>query len=379
MGTYTIYHPGPQAPIYETSDHHANSYCTHLMIDYLKMILLINKHTVNVEFVGTAPRRRRPAQVIEENLPNNESQETSSTDDLNNNIELSHIINLHIPFLNLRIENCPSSLWFILANNETKKFVLFDLQDSPGIAYKMLDHENLVFAFAGQYSFERIYHECSNNRQYIHKFIPFIYTAYYPKLTKNLRNEIQDFRNSIEKLDDRIFFYGNNRDTYVHNDGNGTPQKIREVISILAEKYPDESCVGSWEAKLPLVEFFKKAATHTINLALPGHPWCSREHELWTLGLPVIMYEHTHHMAVPLLPNYHYVAVPGGSRLSIGMAKDPELAADRIIETHREWIKPENRCRLDMVAKNGQTRIDKHANYDTVWNTVLPLLKLGHW
>jgi len=137
--------------------------------------------------------------------------------------------------------------------------------------------------------------------------------------------------------------------------------------------------VGSWEAKLPLTEFFKKAATHTINLALPGHPWCSREHELWTLGLPVIMYEHTHHMAVPLLPNYHYVAVPGGPRLSIGMAKDPELAADRIIETHREWIKPENRWRLNMVAKNGQTRIDKHANYDTVWSTVLPLLKLGHW
>jgi hypothetical protein len=180
-------------------------------------------------------------------------------------------------------------------------------------------------------------------------------------------------------LDDRIFFYGNNRDQYAHSEGNGTPQKIREVISVLAEKYPDESCVGSWESKLPLEDFFKKAATHTINLALPGHPWCSREHELWTLGLPVLMYEHTHHMAVPLLPNYHYVAVPGGPRMSIGMAQDPELAADRIIETHREWIKPENRWRLNMVAKNGQTRIDKHANYDTVWSTVLPLLKLGHW
>jgi len=376
MGKYTIYHPGPpQTRANKINDEIETSYCTHLMIAHLEKMLLRKNHTVDVNFIGSGRARRRILQNIEENRLSHETQETLDADDL----EDSCVSDVHIPSLNLRANRCPNSLWFILANDKTKKFVLFDLQDSPGVAYKILHHENLVFAFTGQYSFERIYHECSNNRQYIYKFIPFIYTAYYPKLTKNLRSEIQDFRNSIKKLDDRIFFYGNNRDSYTHSDRNGTPQKIREVISVLAEKYPDESCVGSWEAKLPLAEFFKKAATHTINLALPGHPWCSREHELWTLGLPVIMYEHTHHMAVPLLPNYHYVAVPGGPRLSIGMAKDPELAADRIIETHREWIKPENRWRLNMVAKNGQTRIDKHANYDTVWNTVLPLLKLGRW
>ena len=60
-----------------------------------------------------------------------------------------------------------------------------------------------------------------------------------------------------------------------------------------------------------------------------------------------MLYEHTHHMGVELIPNYHYVAVSVGKRLSIGMADNPEEAARQIINVHREWIKPENRWRLD--------------------------------
>jgi len=364
MGTYTIYHPGsitphPQRNIFTNYE---SAYCTDLLVESLKNILIENNHSAQVIYID---RQKPKRPLLEEEIPWEMERRW-------------HAETMYIESLNLSMSHCAKSLWFILANEETKKFVIFDLQDSPGIAYRIIDHKNLIFAFAGQYSYERLRRESSESPN-IYKFLPFIYTAYYPVLTKNLREEIQEIRNSTTILDDRIFFYGNNRDSYIHADEDGNSQKIREVISVLAEKYPDESCVGSWESKLPLNEFFKKAATHTINLALPGHPWCSREHELWTLGLPVMMYEHTHHMAVPLLPNYHYVAVPGGPRMSIGMAKDPELAADRIIETHREWIKPENRWRLNMVAKNGQDRIDDYANHDKIWNTVLPLLKLGHW
>jgi hypothetical protein len=364
MAEYTIYHPGPKPP-----EIYLHSYCTHLLIDSLANILTENNHSVDITYVNNP--HRQIVQIDENN------EETSDDNEKEKSPLLEGMMHIKIPELDLYAVNCPSSLWFILANNETKKFILFDLQDSPGAAYKMLDHENLIFVFSGQFSYERLRIESQSKN--VHKFLPFVYTAYYPKLTKSLREEIQESRRSLEKLDDRIFFYGNNRDTYVHSDEHGNKQKIREVISVLAEKYPDESCVGSWEDKLPLVDFFKKAATHTINLALPGHPWCSREHELWTLGLPVMMYEPTHHMSVPLIPNYHYVAVPGGPRLSIGMAKDPELAADRIIEIHREWIKPENRWRVDAVARHGQERMDKYADYDVVWDTILPLLELGHW
>lgn len=346
MASYTIYHPKSVWNTIPPQHLHNNLYCTQVLIHYLKEKLIEHNHEIDVTYFDV---------------------ERTDVD--------SFIINFKISELNLDLQRCPDSLWFILANNDTGKFLLFDMQDFPVMAYILNNNDNLITSFVGQCSYERLRLQINN----ITKIVPFIYPAYYPILTKSLREEMQDLRRSVDKLDDRIFFYGNNRDTYIHNDGHGESQKIREVISLLEQKYPDESCVGSWESKLPLQDFFKKAATHTINLALPGHQWCSREHELWTLGLPVMMYEHTHRMLVEPIPNHHYIAVAAGPRLSIGMAKDPELAADRIIETHREWIKPENRWRLDMIAKNGQDRIDNFAGPDVIWNTIFPSLAIGHW
>jgi hypothetical protein len=290
--------------------------------------------------------------------------------------EERYAVDISIPELELEVTELPSTLWFLVANKDTNKFVLVDLQDSPASLARMNGHKNLVFSLIGQFSLERY---AVDGMFDLTRMVPFVYCAYYPVHTREMREEIQEIRRSVDKLDDRLFFYGNNRDGYIHSDRNGTPQKIREVISVLAEKYPDESCVGSWEDKLPLDEWFKKAATHTISLALPGHQWCSREHELWTLGLPVMMYEHTHRMAVDLIPNYHYIGVPVGERLSIGMAKDPELAADRLIQTHREWIKPENRWRVDSIAKHGQERMDNYASPEVIGKTMISLLELGHW
>lgn len=291
-------------------------------------------------------------------------------------IDLSHDDGktIYIEELDIHITNhsaIADSLWFMIANDETKKFVIVDMQDSPNITSVLDKHPNYVMALVSQYSLER-YHKDSPSLDFT-KLLPFVYFAYYPKMVESKIQEIQDIRNSCQ-LDDRVFFYGNNGDRYRH-DG----RKIREVISLLEMKYPDEVCVGGMDTKLPPEEFFKKAATHTINLGLPGHPWCSREHELWILGLPVMLYEHTHHLAVDLIPNYHYVAVPSGRRLTIGMAENPELAAYNIVKAHRTWIQPNNRWRLDNIARNGQRRILKEASPSTIMPKVIELLQLGHW
>ena len=347
MANYIIYHPGNHTYT-EYFSQHLHAYCTDVMMYSIQQALSDQNHSVKIQYVPV-------------NYP----------------VEGIISVNLTIPELDIDITDVPDSLWFIIANADTKKFVLVDLQDSPVVTTRLYTHKNLVFSLLGQFSLERYRIECSTLDRT--KLVPYVYTPYYPLLTKSLREEIQNIRNSTKRLDDRIFFYGNNRDTYTYSNGDGKTQKIREVISVLAEKYPDESCVGSWESKLPLEEFFKKAAIHTINLGLPGHQWCSREHELWTLGLPVMLYEHTHHMAVDLIPNYHYIALGVGSRLAIGMAQDPEIAADEIIKTHRDWIKPENRWRLDFIAKNGQSRMDNYASPDVIGKITLSLLALGHW
>jgi hypothetical protein len=263
------------------------------------------------------------------------------------------------------------SLWFIVANDNSKNYCLIDLQDSPSITSILQNHHGYVMSLVGQYNLERYYDESKHLNHT--KLVPFTYFAYYPKFVESLIEQIQDIRRNTE-LDNRIFFLGNNREDYIHRG-----RRIREVISSLQMNYPDLVRVGSWEKKLPPEEFWKEAAKHTISLGLPGHQWCSREHELWTLGLPVMLYEHTHHMAVELIPNYHYVAVPVGKRLSIGMADNPEEAAEQIVKTHLEWIKPENRWRLDNVAKNGQIRMMKYASPTAVIPKLIELLQLGHW
>lgn len=263
------------------------------------------------------------------------------------------------------------SLWILVADDCSKKYCLIDLQDSPAITSILQNHHGYVMSLVGQYNLERYYDESKHLNHT--KLVPFTYFSYYPKFVESLIEQIQDIRRNSE-LDNRIFFLGNNRENYVHRG-----RRIREVISILQMNYPDLVRVGSWETKLPPEEFWKEAAKHTISLGLPGHQWCSREHELWTLGLPVMLYEHTHHMAVELIPNYHYIAVPVGKRLSIGMADNPEQAAQQIVNTHLEWIKPENKWRLDNVARNGQIRMMKYASPIAVIPKLIELLQLGHW
>ena len=92
-----------------------------------------------------------------------------------------------------------------------------------------------------------------------------------------------------------------------------------------------------------------------------------------------MLYEHTHHMGIELIPNYHYVAVPVGNRLSIGMADNPEEAARQIMTGHREWIKKENRWRLDNIARNCQIRMMKHASPRACVPKMIELLQLGYW
>jgi len=342
MAKYTIYHPLPSDIFPQNPKNFGvNTYCTDLMIYELRKELNMLGHSTDIAYF--------PMNSID--------GKRLCIEELGVDVTYFHPI--------------ASSLWFIIANNETGKFIVVDLQDSPGPTLILKRFSNFVLSLVGQFSLERYYQE--NKDVDLTKIIPFNYFAYYPKFVESMMDEIRDIRNS-STLDDRVFFLGNNREDYKHKG-----RRIREVISALQYLYPDDVRVGSWEKKLPPQEFWQEAAKHTISLGLPGHQWCSREHELWTLGLPVMLYEHTHHMGVELIPNYHYIAVPVGRRLSIGMADNPEEAAHQIIRTHKEWIKPENKWRLDNVARNGQIRMSKYASPTAVIPKLLQLAQLGHW
>jgi len=349
MARYTIYHPQSLTEINgkqmwvasHTDSQYEMSYVTVILMNELKKELWALGHEVDINYV-----------------PLYEEFHRLIIDDIG---------------LDVRAESPISQgLWFIITNRETNKFCIIDLQDHPGVTEAICHKSpsNLVMSFASMFSMER-YRETKID---LTKLVPFVFMSYYPIMTESMVNKIMTYRRSLKELDNRLLFYGNTRDIYQHE---GAP--IREVANVLKQKYPDEVCIGGWEEKLPLELFLRKAASHKINLALPGHPWCSREHELWTLGLPVMMYEHTHHMAVDLVPNWHYVSVPGGQRRNIGMALDPEYAADQIIKHHRKWIQPEYSWRLNNIAINGQRRVRREVNAFNIVPKLVELLQLGNW
>ena len=73
-----------------------------------------------------------------------------------------------------------SSLWMMVANNDTKKYCLIDLQDSPFITNVLQKHYGYVASLVGQFNLERYYEE--NKDLDFTKLIPFTYFPYSPSV-----------------------------------------------------------------------------------------------------------------------------------------------------------------------------------------------------
>jgi len=163
-----------------------------------------------------------------------------------------------------------------------------------------------------------------------------------------MRQEIAEIRHEHilrNTLDDRLYFSGTQKGFTPNTNYN-----YREVLHVL-NGFPEEVLVVG--EKLSDVDWWRKAATHRLNLVLPGHPWCSREHELWSLGLPFLTYRFDHFVVSQPIPDHDYVAVEGVQRHpETGVAIYREEGAYAILERYREVIG--NHEWLEWVGRNGQ-------------------------
>ncbi|MEK9748220.1 MAG: hypothetical protein VW333_05805 [Pseudomonadales bacterium] len=269
------------------------------------------------------------------------------------------------------------TMYMLIAQMERGQYIILDSQDEITNFTKLLWKDpSCLRIYAGQYNLERY----ENYDPPFHKLRPGIYWPYRPlSFTKEVMDEIRETRLELSlnrKLDTKVHFYGNNSENYVVGTWNGyRGPKNREVLDVLQTLYPDEVDVGSTDKMLPLLEFYKKSATHMINLALPGHPWCSREHELWHLGLPVMKYEARHELFLPVQANVHYIGVPSVLRWPHEPAINPEVAAHSIMKVHKEWI--QHPVEVEEIGRKGGER----AMNNTPWkfaeifkNTVMEVL-----
>ncbi len=228
----------------------------------------------------------------------------------------------------------------VIEDTDHDYFVVVDYQDcseGPGYALSMIPQ------WRG--SFLSMYHRPSVLAQYgpvkARRVWPGWFCDYAPGLTRRYREEVAEIRQDWDALDDRLFFMGTVGGSYRVNGHN-----IREAAEILREKYPDEVDIRWKRAgddglgeKLEREEWFLEAACHKVVLALPGHPWCYREHEMFSLGIPLLTYRWEAEIFSPWVPDVHYAATDPGERHPMGFPLNQELGALLLIERHRQILK----------------------------------------
>jgi len=264
------------------------------------------------------------------------------------------------------VEHAETGVFKVIDYQDSDNSVAVQLSSAPefaGALYTMFHRPNIEHLFGAK----------------AHLVQPGFFLDQQPSLTRMYRDIVRQIRRS--GLDERLLFRGTvlTHRHGVDQEGNRTPyqwrgQMFRQVAVVLQEKYPDEVHVS--DEKLPRPVWFLDAASHRAVLALPGHPWCYREFELFSLGIPVVSYPwHTHVEAMALpAPGVHYVATRDIKREVPGFVSDPEEGADAIVEAWRKArLDP---SRLERIGRAAQEWYDRTLSPDVLAAGVLRFLNL---
>lgn len=221
---------------------------------------------------------------------------------------------------------------FFVTNKDKHTVKVVDFQDSPdsGPGIQMAEDpgwRGSILTMFNRTRVERIFGKRA------HMVYPGWFLDSVPPMTRRFRHDVRMVRKG--ELDPRLHFRGT---ILKCRDGSLYGPDRRKVAEILREKYPSE--VLMTDEYLDRPSWFITAAQHKVNLVLPGHPWCYREFELMSLGIPFISYPwHTHVEAGAMpVPGAHYVATRSIRRYEDGHAIDHEDAADAIIAAHRDAL-----------------------------------------
>jgi len=246
----------------------------------------------------------------------------------------------------------------IIRNTETDDYVILDFQDGPKHSKTLVKNSNCILHYSCM--FLDMVDKDTTAFDANCDLLPFTFFDNYPNLTRKYREEIQSIRNRGEFIP-KMVFYGTlgdlESDVYcTYNAITGEREETRLVVKILHEKYPELIDIKDREEKLERTEWWKLAATYSLALTVPGHPWCSREHEFWSLGIPTIASTYTCPLLFPLIHNKHYVDAGTTGKDFMDREIDQEQAADLIaqrfleVRDHPEYLKK--------LAKNAQIRYD---------------------
>jgi len=256
----------------------------------------------------------------------------------------------------------------ILENVDTGKYIVLDMRDCSGTPWA--GDSNCNGIFLTHFNRDDLVSRYSDQS---YKVFPFYFCDYYPNRTKSYRSIVENLLELPQV--DKLFFSGTITGIttdmpYTYNNLN-----VRQVGIELDQNYSEHFFLQ--KSFLDPENFFKKSSRFKMSLSLPGHPWCSREHEMFSLGIPLLAYRWKSERVFPFIPELHYTSIEIEPRTLMGFPLNSEEGAKKLIDKFLE-VK-DNAPLLKSRALAGQTYYDEYV-YPTKFGEkfiqlVLPLFK----
>jgi hypothetical protein len=233
---------------------------------------------------------------------------------------------------------------YVIENLDTNDFAILSVSDD--FSYAILDEKNnnhLKIVLVSQFIQSKIN---SHVYEQSYKYSPWIY---FPSSTEDLETYYRQ-RISIDNHINKLFF-------------RGTSLEDRSIL-----KFIDNNILTGPETTNNQQEYFKELIHHKVALSVAGRgELCYRDIECMAVGVPFLRFEFQTELAVPLIPNIHYISIP----LPNDLPTHNGIMCDRIgLKHHAEML--ENRFTevvddidfLRFIASNARSYYENYLSVD---------------
>lgn len=268
--------------------------------------------------------------------------------------EKAHMSYYPVKLLNDYTNSLMLECEMIIENKETLDFVVLSVSDE--LTGSILNHHSNPHCkkiLYSQFDEDKLIRHIGKNN--LSKYSPWIY---FPSNLFDI-DLIHDERNSLSNFIDKFYF-------------RGTAIEDRKILSYFDEDF----FVGG----LPIGNFDNYARDlikHKAALSISGRgEFCYRDIENFGLGVPIIRFEYINKMAIPLIPNFHYISVNRPEDLLIdrlGNASHAKMIVDRFLEVKDDIDF------LNFISKNARKYYDEYLSMDESIKLTYKLLGLDEW
>lgn len=227
--------------------------------------------------------------------------------------------------------NGPSNNFYmdlvIVENTDTGAYIVMDMRDASGNPWSTDEYCRGIFlTHFNRDDLINRYNEFS------YKVFPFWFCDYYPNKTLRLRKEISGLL-ELPAID-KFFFSGTVTGVTTDLPYSYNGINVREVAIELDQKYKELFYLQ--RTFLDLKDFLFKSSRFKMGLSLPGHPWCSREHQYLSAGIPLLTYRYKSERIFPIIPEMHYTSVEVEPRTLMGFPVNKEEGAKKLVDKFLE-------------------------------------------